>query len=154
VDSIRAVEISVRATSGEVNRYEQQETVRRLVQLPNVGVSRLVTCGAKPALGVALAADGAIVGGVPAVTLTWSPAVDERGGERDVLRYVIWRKTNPADPWGDPYTSLAVNGAPTYRFDDTGVDASTNYLYALAAQDCTPSLSGMTTANANSPAAP
>jgi prepilin-type N-terminal cleavage/methylation domain-containing protein len=154
VDSIRAVEINLRATSGEAGVFEQLETVKRLVQLPNVGVSRLVTCGARPALGGSLSAAGGLVGGVPAVTLTWPSASDERGGERDVLRYVIWRKRSAADPWGDPYTSLPVSGATSYRFDDTGVDPSTSYLYALAAQDCTPSLSGLITASGTSPAAP
>lgn len=154
VDSVRAVEINLRATSGDMNRYEQTETVRRMVELPNVGVSRLVTCGAKPALSGTLGAVGGLVAGLPAVTLTWSSAADERGGERDVLRYVIWRKTSSAAPWGDPYTSLAVSGAATYRFDDTGVDPATTYYYGLAAQDCTPALSAMVTSSATSPAAP
>jgi hypothetical protein len=154
VDSVRAVEINLRATSGEVNRYEQTETVRRMVQLPNAGVSRLVTCGAKPALSGTLGAAGGLVAGLPAVILTWSSAADERGGERDVLRYVIWRKTSSAAPWGDPYTSLAVSGSATYRFEDTGVDPATTYYYALAAQDCTPALSAMLTRSATSPAAP
>jgi prepilin-type N-terminal cleavage/methylation domain-containing protein len=151
IDSVRAVEVNLKATSGDVTRFEQTETVRRLVQLPNAGVTRLVTCGAKPTASATLTAAGGMVGGVRAMTLTWPATVDERGGEHDVLRYVIWRKTAAGLPWGDPLTSVPISGLTSYRYDDTGVLPATTYFYAVAAQDCSPALSGMTTASGTTP---
>lgn len=154
VDSVRAVEINLRTTSGEPGRFEQQETVRRIVQLPNAGIARLTTCGAKPALGTALAAQGALIDGEPGVRLSWSAALDEVGGERDALRYVLWRKRAAADPWGDPLTSLSTTGAASYAYEDRSLEPSATYFYSLAVQDCTPSLSGTAVASTTTPAAP
>jgi hypothetical protein len=82
--------------------------------------------------------------GEPAVRLSWLPATDENGGEKDVERYVIWRKA-PADPdWNDPYLSIPA-GTPTYVWLDASVTSGDQFFYALAAQDCTPTLSNLAT---------
>jgi prepilin-type N-terminal cleavage/methylation domain-containing protein len=91
VDSIRAVEINLRASSGSQDAYEQHETVRRLVPLPNVVSPRLTTCGARPAFAGPVSAQGVLVGGLPAVRLTWTRSPREVGGERVVLRDALWR---------------------------------------------------------------
>ena len=154
IDSVRAVEVNLRATSGRTGDFEQTETVRRLISLPNVGVQRLSTCGARPAFAGPVSATATLIDGLPAVTLTWGPAADERGGERDVLRYVIYRKGSAAAPWGDPLASVSSAGLNAYRFDDGGLDPATTYFYGVAAQDCTPSLSSITGTSAVSPALP
>ncbi|HKV70004.1 MAG TPA: hypothetical protein VJN62_02095, partial [Gemmatimonadales bacterium] len=99
------------------------------------------TCGSPPLLGVSLSA-GAITqaDGTPAINLTWSPSTDETGGEKDVVRYVLWRRTGGVTDWGTPYVAIPA-GSASYSYVDAGVTSGQNYQYQLAAQDCTPSLS-------------
>ena len=148
IDSVRAVEINLRTTSGEQNATEQVRIVKRLVQLPNAGIARLSTCGSKPAFSGVITAQPGVLDSQPAITLGWNPAADESGGEHDVLRYVIWRKTDVADPWGDPHTSISVAGTASYQYEDRALEPNTQYFYAIAAQDCTPSLSTAILVNA------
>ena len=144
VDAVRAVRVNLTATNGRTGRREQTRAASRLIRLPNAGLAVMRTCGEAPQLGVGLAAVAGIspVTGTPAVTLAWGPATDENGGERDVLRYVIWRRTAPGAPWGDPFVSIPA-GQPAYTFADGDVTRGNVYYYAMAAQDCTPSLSPM-----------
>ena len=73
--------------------------------------------------------------------LTWLPAFDENAGEKDVVRYVIWRKKTTDPLWTDPLTSVAA-GQANYTYDDnSGFQSGSSYEYRLAAQDCTPKLS-------------
>jgi len=74
------------------------------------------------------------------VQLTWSPATDEAGGEADVARYVLWRREVGNTGWGDPYIAVPA-GQPGYSYQDAAVESGKAYEFALAAQDCTPSLS-------------
>lgn len=104
------------------------------------------SCGDRPILGTGLGAAVATLGsGEPGVELVWNPATDESRGERDVVRYVIWRRSAGDPEWGDPYVSIPA-GSPSYLYTDAAVAPGETYLYALAAQDCTPSLSDRTTA--------
>jgi prepilin-type N-terminal cleavage/methylation domain-containing protein len=147
VDSIRAVLVTMTATNGATGAAERRRSLSRLVRMPNAGLAQLSTCGDEPILGAALTASLTMVNGAPAVALTWSPATDESGGERDVIRYVLWRR-HPGDPdWGDPYLSIPA-GNPTYAYQDAAVVPGEQYEYALAAQDCTPSLSTLATSAA------
>ena len=61
------------------------------------------------------------------------------------MRYVIWRRPAGVVAWGDPIASVPA-GQASYVFNDTRVDPGT-YTYAIAAQDCTPSLSDMSVSN-------
>lgn len=145
-DSVRAVVLNLAATNGRTGENEATVALTRLVALPNAGLGTLSTCGAVPLLGVGLSASPTtLTGGEPAVRLTWTQAVDEAGGESDVVRYVLWRRTAGAGSWGDPF--LAIPAGPTnYSYDDATVGSGEAYEYALAAQDCTPSLSTLVTA--------
>lgn len=145
IDSVKAVRI----VAGSYNRYAtgtdaDEATLSRLVDLPNAGFGRLLTCGDEPILGSTLTA-GITVGGTgsPAVQLSWGPSVDEAGGEEDVIRYVLWRRVFGGD-WGDPFLSIPA-GSSSYTYVDGTVLPGWRYQYALAAQDCTPSFSGRTT---------
>ena len=81
----------------------------------------------------------------PAVRLSWTPATDETTGEMDVIRYVLYRREVPnGGAWGDPFLSIPA-GAGSYTYDDASVTADSTYQYAHAAQDCTPSLSPLST---------
>jgi prepilin-type N-terminal cleavage/methylation domain-containing protein len=144
IDSIRAVLVTMTATNGQTGTAERRRSLTRLIRMPNAGLAQRNTCGDQPLLGTALTAALTTVNGAPAVALTWNQATDEAGGERDVIRYVLWRK-HPTDPdWGDPYLSIPA-GNPTYAYQDAAVVSGEQYQYALAAQDCTPSLSTLAT---------
>ena len=148
IDSIRAVRVSVTATNGKEGELERTAELTRIIRMPNVGFGTLETCGGPPILGVAISS--AVVdlgGGDYAVDLTWNQAVDEAAGEQDVVRYVIYRRA-PADSWGDPYLSIP-SGSASYSYQDAAVQVGDNWVYGLAAQDCTPRLSEIAATSAN-----
>jgi hypothetical protein len=143
LDSLRSVLVSFRVTNGEVGTKERTERISMKIPLPNMGLRQLKICGSEPVFGQALNAayDGA--GGTDKVNLTWNRAFDENAGERDVVRYAIWRrKLLPvAEPFGDPLTSVAA-GFPNYLLvDSQGLEPGATYEYQVSAQDCSPKLS-------------
>jgi prepilin-type N-terminal cleavage/methylation domain-containing protein len=143
IDSLRGVQISFTATNGLTGARERRGALTRLVRFPNAGFATRRTCGDEPILGAALgAAPFVLASGDPAIRLTWNAAVDEIGGERDVVRYVLWRRLLGEVGWGDPYRSIPA-GSANYTWDDESVVTGQAYEYALAAQDCTPSQSTM-----------
>jgi len=148
IDQVRAIEINFRVTDGRPGTQERIYDVRRRITLPNAGKAVKKTCGDEPLLGAAIAfATIPFVDPLTAdtvVRLTWNAAVDETTGERDVMRYVVWRDTAVFAMAGDPYLSIPAGNA-SYQFDDTNVVPGGKYYYALAAQDCTPSLSSLRT---------
>jgi hypothetical protein len=125
---------------------ERITEVSQLMTMPNAGLAVFGTCGDPPILGVAI---NAVVEALPlgagnGVRLTWNQAIDEAGGELDVVRYVVYRQAGPLTPdWGDPLLSIPA-GTASYSFLDQTVEAGTLHTYALAGQDCTPSLSTLT----------
>lgn len=148
IDSIRAVQINVTGTNGLTGPQERQRVLSRMIRLPNAGLANRRSCGDEPLLGTGLTAAPAVgTSGEPMVTLSWSAATDETGGEKDVIRYVIWRRPQAAPDWGDPYLSIPA-GNTTYAYADAAVASGESYVYALAAQDCTPRLSQLAVSNA------
>lgn len=147
VDSIRAVRVTYAATNGLIGERERAREITRLIRLPNAGVAFQRTCGNSPILGVNLAAVGVKPSGsTPGhVLLSWNQATDEATGERDVLRYVVWRRPSGATSWGDPIVSIPP-GAATYTYQDFTPGPGSHFQYALAVQDCTPQYSGLSTA--------
>lgn len=145
IDSVRAVEVQFVATNGLTGAEERTRQFTRLIRLPNAGLAQKKTCGDQPLLGVTLTAAAIVLAnGDPAVSLSWNRATDEGGGENDVVRYVIWRKTPSAPDWGDGFMSVP-SGQATYVYNDQTVASGDQFQYALAAQDCTPSLSSQST---------
>lgn len=140
-DSLRGVQISFTATNGLTGAAERQRAFSRLVRFPNAGLGTRRTCGDDPILGTPLNAVAVTLGtGDPAVRLVWNAATDETAGEKDVVRYVLWRRLVGAPEWGDPYRSVPAGNA-AYMWEDQFVQAGVAYEYALAAQDCTPTQS-------------
>jgi prepilin-type N-terminal cleavage/methylation domain-containing protein len=136
IDSVRAVQVSFTVTNGLTGTAERRRALSRYIRLPNVGLANRQTCGDMPILGTALAASwNAAVGGVD---LSWNKAVDEGTGERDVTRYVIYRRLATDLGWGDPYLSIPPVGTATYLYTDAVVTSGAQYVYGLAVQDCTP----------------
>ena len=143
-DSIRAVRVSYAATNGLEGERETVREITRLIRLPNAGVATQRTCGSKPLLGTALVAAGVkATETTPGhVALNWGQAIDEKTGERDVLRYVVWRRPHSTSAWGDPLVSIPA-GADAYTYQDFTATVEQKYVYGLAAQDCTPQYSSM-----------
>lgn len=143
-DSIRAVRVTFQSTNGLSGANERIVSASRMIAMPNAGFELLQTCGDEPILGDSLGAALVDMGGGSYVSrLTWTAAIDETAGELDVARYVIYRQALPVtSDWGDPYRSVPA-GLPNYQFDDSGVVSGETYVYALAAQDCTPMLSSL-----------
>lgn len=151
IDRVRGVRVNFVASNGETGPREQQRAVTRLIRLPNAGMARLQTCGEAPQLGTSLVAAGAVLAsGERVVQLAWGQAGDENSGERDVVRYVLWRRTTAGGEWGDPYLSIPA-GQTTYSYADGDVTPGVTYYYALAAQDCTPSISALSTTGGIAP---
>jgi prepilin-type N-terminal cleavage/methylation domain-containing protein len=144
IDSLRVVVVSFKVTNGETGAKERTERVSMNIPLPNMGIKQLKICGSQPVFGQPLASVFDTVGGVDKVILNWTRAFDEGFGEKDVVRYVLWRrKTNPlpAEPYGDPLTSIAA-GFPAYQYVDAqNIERDVTYEYRISAQDCSPRLS-------------
>ena len=146
VDSVRGVELNATVSNGRTGADERTWDLTRLIRFPNAGLATKQTCGDEPLLGTMLiATDTVLAGGQSAVVLAWGQATDESGGENDVTRYVLWRRLDTTADWGDPYLSIPP-GNPSYTYLDQTVTSGSSYLYALAAQDCTPSLSELAVA--------
>ena len=141
-DSIRAVRVSFRSTNGRAGADEWFADVSRVIDLPNAGFSIVGTCGDRPILGSPLAVQVVTPEeGTPVVRLDWLPATDESVGEKDIIRYVLYRRAVPNNgDWGDPFLSIPA-GATSYTYEDATVQVGSTYQYAHTAQDCTPSLS-------------
>jgi type II secretory pathway pseudopilin PulG len=150
VDSIRAVRVRFTVTSADADGLERKRQVERTIRMPNAGIASRNVCGDRPQ-GAPLAAVVVDMGdGSRAVQLTWPPSVDETGGEEDVLRYVVWRRAVGEASWGDPYMSIPA-GQGGYVYIDQSVTPGVAVEYALAAQDCTPSGSALSTSAAVTP---
>lgn len=142
-DSIRVVRVALVATNGLSDLRERSVRISRRIALPNAGLEMLSTCGSAPIFGDSLSvAPTTLPGGEAAVDLSWGQAVDEAGGESDVVRYVLWRRAYGAGSWGEPYLAVPA-GAPSYSYTDATVESGGAYEFAIAAQDCTPSLSSL-----------
>lgn len=147
IDRIRAVELNIRATNGLPGDLEDIVESTRLIDLPNVGFADLSVCGDEPILGTSVAATATTLpSGDPAIQVTWGQSTDESAGEKDVVIYLLWRRLAGTGNWGDPLVTIPA-GASSYVYDDTGATQGDTYEYALAAQDCTPSISPLATSN-------
>jgi hypothetical protein len=150
IDQVRAIEVTYRVTDARLTNTERVYDVKRRITMPNAGRTVRKTCGDEPLLGAVAFLAAPFIDPITADTvlrLTWNAAVDETAGEKDVMRYVVWRDTSVFTIAGDPYLSIAA-GNPTYQYDDAAVVSGRKYYYALAAQDCTPSISTLATSAA------
>jgi type II secretory pathway pseudopilin PulG len=145
IDSVRTVLVSFTITNGLTGTAERKRSLSRFIRLPNVGLASKQTCGDPPIAPTAVTATDTIVaGGATNVNVRWNASTDELAGEKDVERYVIFRKLLTDPTWGDPYLSIPPAGTASYLYTDGAVTSGASYLYAVAAQDCTPSNSGVT----------
>ncbi len=143
IDSIRGVKVNLTATNGRAGAAQRVRSFAVVVRMPNAGLRSKRTCGSDPIFGSTMSANASsLPTGERVVDLGWGAAVDEVGGEADVMRYVVWRREASQTSWGNPYLSIPA-GNPSYTYQDQAAVQGTSYFYAVAAQDCTPSLSTM-----------
>jgi len=147
IDSLRAVLVSYVITNGLTGARERQQRISTTIPLPNMGLRELKICGAAPVLGQLLTAAYDHSTGVHRVLLNWNRAFDEDQGERDVVRYVLWRRDVTDPDWSDPLTSIPAVGLAAYSYADQDLVPGTSYEYRLSAQDCTPRLSPSSLSN-------
>jgi prepilin-type N-terminal cleavage/methylation domain-containing protein len=145
IDQIRSVEINYEVESG-TGSTQRTSLVNYMVPMPNTAKPRLRRiCGRTPIFGNSLTAT--YLNSPQRIRLNWGAATDQSGGERDVIRYVVWRRLVGATDWGDPHLTVGATTNATYQTIDAGVTAGQSYEYAIAAQDCTPNVSALTTSN-------
>lgn len=138
-DSIKMVTVFLRTRvpGGKVGKWgvEEKATYRQVeasVRLLNSGLLHHATCGEAPVFGQSVDAKYDSVS--RNVIIKWSRAVDEAGGEKDVDRYVIFRRSISDAAFTNPHTSIGA-GESTYVFHDAAVSAG-RWIYGVAAQDC------------------
>lgn len=141
-DAIRIVQVDL---YGAMTDPDSHQLVKRHLQgqvrLLNAGLVRHPTCGNPPisvTVTVALALDH------KSVTVSWDQSIDETGGEKDVERYMIFRRS-PSGTYGDAIASVAA-GLSTYTYSDFAVQPGDSWYYGVVAEDCTPSSSGLSEA--------
>ena len=129
-DQIRFVKIHLKGSFIERNGSTTVQVADASVRLLNAGLLNLATCGEAPVFAQSVSA--AVAPGK--VVLTWNPASDETGGEKDVEKYVIYRRT-AAGAFADPLAAIPA-GLPSYSFTDTQVLSGEQWIYGVAAEDC------------------
>ncbi len=118
----------------ERNGSTSYRPANALIRLLNAGLLNHTTCGDPPVFGQTVSASVVTSPGLQ-VVLSWGPAVDEVGGEKDVQKYVIYRRAAAASAFGDPIASVPA-GQSTYQFPDASVNHGDQWVYAVTAEDC------------------
>ena len=146
-DSVRAVRLNLRFTNGQTGTAERFRDVQTTIQVPNNGIPIPTICGRNPLAPTSLTAVDAPAGSGK-LQITWGKSVDQDAGEQDVLQYILYRKLQGATSWADPLVIIkrTANQA-TYTQLITGNVIGTGYTFGVAAQDCTPNESSITTVN-------
>jgi hypothetical protein len=145
-DSIRGVRVALDGIYDDPDKGVVTRRVQTGVRLMNAGLVKQSSCGEQPLPAMALIA-GLTSPDPPQVTITWGPSADEKTGEADVQRYALFRREAAALDWGDPFASVA-GGLDTYSYVDADVQFGQTWVYAVSAQDCTPSNSDIVVSNA------
>ena len=145
-DSIKAVRVRMTAMYKDRNGVQIIRRIDMTMQLMNAGLIRRSSCGESP-LGTspsaAVLTDAET--GNPIVQITWAKSGDEGAGEKDVERYAIFKR--PAvGGFGEPIASIPA-GSDTYTFTDREVTPGEQLIYGVTAQDCTPSVSPMSSSS-------
>lgn len=129
-DQIRFVKVHLVGTFIDRDGSTSSRPADASIRLLNAGLLNHATCGDPPVFGQSVTA-------VPTpgkVVLSWLRATDEAGGEKDVEKYVIYRRLI-AGAFADPLASIPA-GQLNYSFSDTQVSSGNQWVYGVAAEDC------------------
>ncbi len=150
-DSIRTVNMTV---NGVFNGFNLQNkatafvrTVSSQTSLANIGLSMRASCGDQPLNPGAPSVAMVNVGGVDRVQVTFSASLDEASGEKDVERYVIYRRI-VGNPWDEPIDQVGGSKSANYMWEDFDIQSGISFEYGVAAQDCSPANSSMRVSSA------
>lgn len=140
-DSIRTVTVNVKGIFHGRDLQNDTLTITRTVNsqtsLANIGLWQLRSCGDLPLNPGTPTVTMVQVGGVnDHVTVSWTWSNDEWSGEKDVERYVIFRRP-VGGSFTDPSAVIGKGGSP-YSWDDFDLQGGTSFEYGVAAQDCSP----------------
>jgi prepilin-type N-terminal cleavage/methylation domain-containing protein len=139
-DQIRKVVVNLYGTMTDPDTHQPvTRHLRGEVRLLNAGLVRHPTCGEQP-IGATLTATADTSGTF--VTLTWDASTDEATGEKDVERYLIFRRPADQANYGDAIMDVAA-GLSQYTKIDSNVQPGEHWIYGLVAEDCTPSSSSV-----------
>jgi prepilin-type N-terminal cleavage/methylation domain-containing protein len=136
IDSVRAVRLNLYASNGMTGTQQILREMVTTIRIPNAGLTKQRSCGDQPIFGKTVTATQIGVAGAPSIKLTWSPATDETSGEKDVEKYVIYRRLL-AGTFDDALQSIPA-GQASYTFTDTALLDDSTYVYQVTALDCTP----------------
>ena len=150
-DSVRVVRMSVTGLYNDPDKGAIMKTVVSSTKLLNAGMSRSTVCGDLPIPVTTATATVTANSGTPKfnptkVTVAWTASLDQDAGEKDVGRYMIFKKSTASSDWGSPIADLAASQA-TYTLDDTTLPTG-DWVYGVVAQDCSPANSAVTATGA------
>jgi hypothetical protein len=144
-DSIRGVQVALNGIYHDPDKGDVTKRIQTGVRLMNAGLVNQTVCGEQPLTAIGVVA-ALTQNDPPMITITWSPSADEQGGEKDIQRYVVFRREAGSPDWGDPFASVA-GGQPLYSVVDSEVQNGQIWTYAVSAQDCTPANSDIAMSN-------
>ncbi|MEO8333753.1 MAG: prepilin-type N-terminal cleavage/methylation domain-containing protein [bacterium] len=143
-DSIRAVRVHfLTAARDPRTNQDALRTVETMVRVMNSGLLDRTSCGQPPYPGGTPLVITNLITQTPKATITWTKSSDDNAGEKDIERYAIFRRLSSQTVFGDPISSVPGRLAATYTYVDNAVTQGQTYVYGIAAQDCTPALSGV-----------
>lgn len=145
-DSVRAVRMNYRVTNGRSGAEERIREISTVIEVPNNGIPLASVCGRPPLAPGALTVTE-VGTGLGQAQVTWSRSADQDAGEVDVRQYVVWRRLSSATIWDAPLLYVrAERDTASYSTSINDNTPGAAYLFAVAAQDCTPSFSALVTA--------
>lgn len=147
-DSVRAIRINIRVTNGKTGASERTRDFAQMIQVPNNGLPSPNVCGRSPFPPGTFTAYADATVGSGRFYFRWNRSADHGAGEYDVRQYIIWGRDDTATVWTDPI--LMVKADTTTTWDSIpvgGYTSGSSYDFAIAAQDCTPSVSTLLTVN-------
>jgi prepilin-type N-terminal cleavage/methylation domain-containing protein len=147
-DSVRVVRVHFVAAARDPRTGKDGfRTVEARIRLMNSGLLKRSSCGQPPyGPGTPVAVSSVAAAPVKTVTLTWPSSSDDPGGEKDIERYAIFRRLSTEAAFADPIASIPASLKSTYSFTDGQVTPNVTYVYGVAAQDCTPMMSPVSSA--------
>ncbi len=140
--AISQVSVQLKAVSQDRLGFRHYRSVSEIVPILNSGLAHISECGGGPAAPTGVTAVARPTG--DSVHLHWVRSTDEGGGANDVQDYVIFRRAEPSTTW-NAVLSVAVGASDSSAIDRGLVGGGQKYDYAVAAEDCTPSFSSITT---------
>jgi type II secretory pathway component PulJ len=149
-DSIRVVRMTVTGLYNDPDKGAIMKTVQSSTKLLNAGMVQSTVCGDLP-IAVTTATATVTHSTVPPfppikVTIAWNSSLDQDAGEKDVARYMVFKKLTASGDWGSPIADLAASQV-NYTLDDTSL-SNGHWVYGVVAQDCSPSNSSITSTGA------